>query len=79
METNESLSRKIKQAFTQSDLIISRKVVEIKIVNKVRIQSSAAPIIYKFEISEITKTKFIEITSKASGASCGYKFELVKI
>ncbi|MBV7270718.1 hypothetical protein [Winogradskyella luteola] len=82
IQTNEPLSKKVEKAFAQSDLIISGKVVEIKIVNKARMKSSADPIIYKFEITKTLKGKiekeFIEIASETSGASCGYKFELGK-
>ena len=81
-ETNESLSKKVKKAFTQADLIISGKVVEIKIVNKARMKSSADPIIYKFEITKTIKgnieREIIEIVSETSGASCGYTFKLGK-
>jgi hypothetical protein len=79
---NESFSKQIKRAFTEADLIISGKVIEIEIVNKARLKSSADPIIYKFEITKTIKGKIekeiIEIVSKTSGASCGYKFELGK-
>lgn len=82
IETNESLSKKVEKAFTQSDLIISGKVVEIIIVNKTRMKSSADPVIYKFEITKTIKGKVerevIDIASEISGASCGYKFELGK-
>ena len=82
IETNESLSKKVEKAFNQSDLIISGKVVEIIIVNKAKMKSSADPIIYKFEITKMikgkTEKKIIEIASETSGASCGYKFELGK-
>lgn len=82
IKMNESLSKKVEKAFTQADLIISGKVVEIKIVNKARMKSSADPIIYRFEIIKTIKGKIekeiIEITSETSGASCGYKFELGK-
>jgi hypothetical protein len=82
IETNESLSEKVQIAFHQADLIISGKVVEIIIVNKARIRSSADPIIYKFEIAKTIKGKIqkeiIEIASETSEASCGYKFELGK-
>ncbi len=80
IETNESLSKKVEKAFTQADFIISGKVVEINILNKARMKSSADPIIYKFEITKVIKGKIekeiIEIASQTSGASCGYKFEL---
>jgi hypothetical protein len=82
IETNESLSKKVEKAFTKSDLIISGKVIDIKIVNKGELKSSADPIIYKFEIIKNIKGKIekevIEIVSKESTASCGYKFELGK-
>jgi hypothetical protein len=81
-ETNESLSKKVEKAFTKSDLIISGKVIDVKIVNKARIISSADPIIYKFEITKIIKGKLnkqvVEIASEERGARCGYKFELGK-
>ncbi len=82
IETNESLTKKVEKAFTESDLIISGQVIDIKIENKARIKSSADPIIYKFEITKTIKGKvekeFIEIVSEDSGVSCGYKFELGK-
>jgi len=82
IEINESLSKKVEKAFTEADLIISGKVIEIEIVNKARLKSSADPIIYKFEITKtikgIIEKEIIEIVSKTSGASCGYKFELGK-
>jgi hypothetical protein len=82
IETNESLSKKVEKAFNQSDLIIRGKVVEILIVSKAKMKSSADPIIYKFEIINTIKGKtekeIIEIASETSGVSCGYKFELDK-
>jgi len=82
IETNESLSKKVEKAFNQSDLIISGKVIEVVIVNKAKMKSSADPIIYKFEIIKTVKGKtekeIIEIASEIGGASCGYKFELGK-
>ena len=78
--TNESLSKKVKKEFIQSDLIISGKVIDIKILNTSEIWSSADPIIYKFEITKTIKGKLkkevIDIVSERSGASCGYNFEL---
>lgn len=80
MKTNESLSKKVEKAYIHSDLIISGKVIDIEIVNKAEMKSSADPIIYKFEIINNIKGKIekevIEIVSKESSASCGYKFEL---
>ncbi len=82
IETNESLSKKVEIAFTESDLIISGKVIDVIIVNTGKIKSSADPIIYRFEITKTIKGKLekevIEIASEESGASCGYKFELGK-
>ena len=82
IETNESLSKKVKRAFSQSDLIISGKVVEILIVNKAKMKFSADPIIYKFEIIKVIKgkitKKIIEIASETMEMSCGYNFELGK-
>jgi len=76
----EPLSVKVEKAYNQADLILSGKVIEIKIVNKARMKSSADPIIYKFEVVSTIKGKIkkevLEITSETSGASCGYKFEL---
>lgn len=82
IEINESLTKKVEKAFTNSDLIISGKVIEVILVNTEKIKSSADPIIYKFEITKTIKGKLekevIEIASEESGASCGYKFELGK-
>jgi len=82
IETNESISKKITKEFDQSDLIITGKVIDIKIVNKEKQKSSFDPIIYKFEVLKnikgALKTKVIDIVSVESGASCGYKFELGK-
>jgi hypothetical protein len=68
MKTNESLSKKIEKAYIQSDLIISGKVIDIEIVNKAKMKSSADPNIYKFEIIRNIKGKIekevIEIVSK---------------
>ena len=80
--TNESLSKKVKKAFNQSDLIINGKVVEILVVNKAKMKSSADPIIYKFEITKvikgIIKKKIVDIASETMEMSCGYNFELGK-
>lgn len=80
VETNGSLTEKVRKAFTESDLIISGKVIDIKIVNTGKIKSSADPAVYKFEITKTIKGKLekkvIEIASAESGTSCGYKFEL---
>ncbi len=82
IKTNEPLSKKVKKAFIQSDLIITGKVIDIKIVNTGKFKSSADPIIYKFEIIKVVKGKLkkeiIEIASETNGASCGYRFELGK-
>jgi hypothetical protein len=82
MKTNESLSKKVEKGFNQSDLIISGKVVEIIIVNKAKLKSSADPIIYKFELTKVIKgkikKKIVEIASETMEMSCGYNFELGK-
>ena len=76
----ESLFKQIKRDFQQSDLIFTGKVVEVITINKNEWKSSADPIIYKFEVSEIIKgkiqSKIIEVASEMSGASCGYQFKL---
>jgi len=81
-ETNESLSKKVEKAFSESDLIIRGKVIDLKIVNTGKHKSSTDPIIYKFEITKVhkgnPKIQIIEITSAESEASCGYKFEFGK-
>lgn len=80
--TRESLSKKVEKAFTRSGLIISGKVIEIKVVNTEDLKSSADPIIYKFEIAKIIKgnlnKEVIEIVSEVSEISCGFVFQLGK-
>lgn len=82
IDIEQSLSKKVEQAYSQSDLIISGKVINIEIVNKGTITSSADPLIYKFEVIKFIKgelkTEIIEIASERSGASCGYTFQLGK-
>lgn len=77
-----SFSKKVERAFTQSDLIISGKVIDI---NKGEVENKkpfASPVIYKFEIFKKFKGNFerevVEIISEESGSMCGYKFELGK-
>lgn len=81
-KTKGALSQKVEEAYTKSDLIISGKVIEIEIVNKTIMKSTADPIIYKFEITKIIKGKIekqvIEIVSEESEISCGYEFEFGK-
>jgi hypothetical protein len=78
--TNGTLSQKVEKAFIQSELILTGTVVEMKIINKGKLKSSADPVIYKFEIIKTIKGKLkkeiIEIASEIGGSSCGYRFEL---
>ncbi len=82
IENNESLSKKVEKAFAQADLIISGKVVEVKILNNAKDKYSSSPVLYKFEVTRTIKGKsrqeFIEITSEKSAVLCGYTFELGK-
>ncbi len=82
IEMDVSFLKKVERAFTQSDLIISGKVVDINngaVENK---KPFASPVIYKFEILKNFKGKIerevVEIISEESGSMCGYKFELGK-
>jgi len=81
-ETNITLSKKVEKAFSESDLIISGKVIDLIIVNTAKHRSSNDPIIYKFEITKVIKgelkKELIEIVSKASESRCGYEFKLGK-
>jgi hypothetical protein len=78
--TNGTLSQKVEKAFIQSDLILTGTVIEMKIINKGKLKSSADPVIYKFEIIKNIKGKLkkeiIEIVSEISEVSCGYRFEI---
>lgn len=72
---------KIKRDFSASDLIIIGRVIEIREPNKSAfIKSSADPIINVFELKQSfkgkIKSRIVEIVSAASGASCGYVFNL---
>lgn len=82
IEMDMSFLKKVERAFTQSDLIISGKVIDI---NKGVVENKmpfASPVIYKFEIFKKFKSNFerevVEIISEESGSMCGYKFELGK-
>lgn len=81
-ETNESLSKKVNKAYKASTLIITGKVINVKHTNSGLIKSSAAPVIYTFEVISTLKGELkkatVEILSAESSASCGYKFELGK-
>ncbi|NOY48656.1 MAG: hypothetical protein GXO84_10795 [Chlorobi bacterium] len=79
---NESLSKKIQESFNQSDLILIGKVIEKELKFNEKYQSSADPVIYKFEVAKIIKGKLkkeiIDIASERSEISCGYEFEIGK-
>jgi Tissue inhibitor of metalloproteinase len=80
--TNESLSKKVQKSFNQSDLILIGKVIDKELIFNEEYQSSADPVIYKFEVTKIIKGKLkkeiIEIASERSEISCGYEFEIGK-
>ncbi len=79
---DESLSKKVEREFTQSDLIISGKVIDINTGNVENNKPFASPIIYKFEILKKFKgnleKEVVEIISESSSSMCGYNFEVGK-
>ena len=80
--TNESLSKKVNKAYVESDLIFTGKVISKEIKTNGKYQSSADPVIYKFEIIKKIKGEIsvsvIEVVSERDEQSCGYMFEVGK-
>ena len=79
----ESLKKKVTKGFHQSDLIFTGNVIEVEPISRSeRVQSSADPVIYTFEIIKKIKGVFekrvIEIVSARGGSSCGYTFQIGK-
>ena len=82
IEIKESIRKKIEQAYSQSDIIFTGKVLSKEIKTHDEYTSSRDPIIYTVEIINLIKGEYktgtIEVVSERSGASCGYLFELGK-
>ncbi|MGY3791703.1 hypothetical protein [Aquimarina sp. 433] len=81
LEKDESLVKKVREAYYDADLIFTGKVIDVKDVNPNSThQSSSDPIIYTFEIIQKykgdTKKHYVQILSSKSEASCGYNFKL---
>jgi hypothetical protein len=80
MELEEPLSIKVERSFSNSDLILNGKVIEINDEFADRTKYDNNIIIYKFEVLKMFKGKgqkeTVEVSSQSTGSMCGYKFEL---
>lgn len=80
IESTKSLSEKVIDSYTEATVVFKGKVIDIINPSTSSTSSSFDPIIYKFEIvtkyKGKLKTNTIEVASAASGASCGYEFEM---
>ncbi|MDC7996356.1 hypothetical protein [Altibacter sp. HG106] len=82
IEKKESIRKKIKSSYVESDLIFIGKVLEKTILENELYSSSADPVIYKFELTQVYKgnidKKTIEVVTSRDSASCGFPFQIGK-
>ncbi|WAC02237.1 hypothetical protein N7U66_00135 [Lacinutrix neustonica] len=81
-DSDTSLYKKIQNAFNESDLILTGKVIAKELKSNGTHQNSGDPIIYTIEIISvikgIKKSEVIQIASEMSESNCGYPFEIGK-